>query len=207
MRSLNPKIVTPTLFASVLSAALAAAAGAAVAAPAQDPPPTRTTSPAHSGASGNPTAEATQRDADSLALGLLAALNENEIAAARQAQQKGVTGPYLEFAQLMQTQHGENLRKTRQLGTLGGGAQVDALKNKGRQELAELGKHQGKDYEAAYAKAMVQGHQEALDLIDGRLTELARSAAVKSHLAQTRQHVATHLALAKGLPATATAAR
>ncbi|ALN57827.1 hypothetical protein GLE_2478 [Lysobacter enzymogenes] len=180
----------------------------AAAAPAQDPPPTRTTSPAHAGIGGHKTAEATQRDADSLALGLLAALDENEIAAAQQAQQKRVSGPYLEFARMMQTQHGENLRRTRQLGVLSASAEVEALKSKGRAELAELGRHQGRDYESAYAKAMVAGHQDALDLVDRRLSELARSAAVKRHLAETRQHVAMHLALAKGLPAVAaTAAR
>jgi len=202
MHALNRKTVATPL----LALSFAALAGGAIAAPAQDPPPTRTTSPANRG--GNPTTEATQRDSDSQALGLLAALNENEIAAARQAQQKGVSGPYLEFAQLMQTEHGDNLRKTRQLGTPGAGAEVESLKNKGRQELAELGRHQGKDYEVAYARAMVKGHQEALTLIDERLSDLARSAAVKSHLAQTRQHVAMHLDLAKDLPAAAaTAAR
>lgn len=196
MRSFPPmSVLAPGLLALLLAGG----------AQAQDPPPTRTTSPAHAG--GNPTAEATQREADSLALGLLAAVNENEIAAAQQAQRKGVTGPYLEFARMMQAQHGENLRKTKQLGPLGAGAEVEALKRKGRAELAELGKHEGRDYEGAYAKAMVKGHQEALELIDRRLSELARSAALKRHLAQTRQHVADHLAMAKGLPAVATAAR
>ncbi|MFK3647317.1 DUF4142 domain-containing protein [Lysobacter enzymogenes] len=202
MHALNLKTVATPL----LALSFAAVAGGAIAAPAQDPPPTRTTSPANRG--GNATAETTQRDSDSQALGLLAALNENEIAAARQAQQKGVSGAYLEFAQLMQTQHGDNLRKTRQLGALGSGAEVESLKNKGRQELAELGRLQGKDYEVAYARAMVKGHQDALALIDGRLSDLARSAAVKSHLAQTRQHVAMHLQMAEDLPAAAaTAAR
>lgn len=150
----------------------------------------------------NATAAATQRDAEALALGLLAVVNENEIAAARQAEAKGVSGAHRQFAELMIQAHGENLAKTRRLGTLGRGAEVDALRQKGQQELAALARKGPGEYPAAYAQAMVEGHQQALSLIDSRLNGLARSAAVKSHLADTRAHVVQHLAKAKALAGT-----
>lgn len=138
---------------------------------------------------------------DSLALGLLAALNEHEIAAAQQAESKKVSAPVLAYAQMMIKQHGENLAQTKALGTLASTPEVQAMKDKGKSDLDALGQKSGKDYEAAYLDAMVDGHTEALGLIDGRLLSLASAGPVKDHLIATRGHVVTHLEEAKKLQA------
>lgn len=136
---------------------------------------------------------------DSLALGLLAALNEHEIAAAQQAEGKKVSAPVLAYAQMMEKQHGDNLAKTKTLGSLASTPEVQAMKEKGKSDLDALGQKTGKDYETAYVDAMVAGHTEALGLIDGRLLSLASAGPVKDHLIATRGHVVMHLEEAKKL--------
>lgn len=143
----------------------------------------------------------TARAGDSVALGMLAAINQHEIDAAKQAKAKKVSAPVLAYAAKMEKEHGENLAKTKTLGTLSNDAQVQAQKVEGKQHLAELGKKSGKDYESAYVDAMVKGHSDVLAKIDGTLLPMATSAAVKKHLTETRGHVAMHLDEAKALQA------
>lgn len=157
-----------------------------------------TTEPAATPAASPATAATTD---DSLALGLLAAVNEHEIAAAQQAESKKVSPPVLAYAQMMEKQHGENLAKTRSLGSLAATPEVQAMKDKGKSDLEALGQKNGKDYETAYVEAMVSGHTEALALIDGRLLSLASAGPVRDHLTETRGHVAMHLEEAKKLQA------
>lgn len=141
------------------------------------------------------------RTGDSVALGMLAAINQHEIDAARQAKAKKVSAPVLAYAAKMEKEHGENLAKTKTLGTLSNDAQVQAQKAEGKKHLADLEKKSGKDYEAAYVDAMVKGHSDVLAKIDGTLLPMATSAAVKKHLTETRGHVAMHLDEAKALQA------
>ena len=138
---------------------------------------------------------------DSLALGLLAALNEHEITAAQQAQSKNVSAPVLAYAKMMEKEHGDNLAKTKTLGSLASTPEVQVMKDKGKSDLDMLGQKNGKEYETAYVDAMVSGHTEALALIDGRLLSLASTGPVKDHLMETRDHVVMHLEEARKLQA------
>jgi predicted outer membrane protein len=163
--------------------------------PAAGTPPANPDTAAATTGTTTPTAD------DSLALGLLGAVNEHEIAAAKQAKEKKVSEPVMEFAQMMETQHSENQEKTESLGTPASTPEVQAMVDKGQKELDELGKKSGKEYETAYVEAMVKGHTEALSLIDTRLMTLASSEPVKTHLTETRDAVAKHLEEAKELQA------
>lgn len=145
------------------------------------------------------TATATPATDDSLALGLLAAVNDHEIKAAQQAYSKQVSGPVMEYARMMEKEHTDNLVATKALGALADTPEVQAMKEKGANELAELGKQSGKAYETAYVDAMVKGHTEALALIDGRLLSLSSAGPVRDHLSKTREHVAMHLEAARKL--------
>ena len=143
---------------------------------------------------------------DALALGLLAAVDDHEIQAAQQALSKKVSGPVMDYARMMEKQHTDNLVQTKALGALADTQEVQAMKQKAAADLAELGKKSGKEYETAYVTAMVDGHTEALALIDGRLLSLASAGPVRDHLTKTRQHVAMHLEAAQKLQAAAPAA-
>lgn len=139
---------------------------------------------------------------DSFALGLLAAVNEHEIAAAKQAKSKKVSGPVLDYATRMEKEHGENLTRTKALGALSNDAEIRAQKVKGADELKTLGQQNGSAYAKAYMDAMVKGHEQALNLIDTKMLPSAATAPVKKHLTETRAHVANHLAAAKEIVAT-----
>jgi len=147
-----------------------------------------------------PAASAT--DDDALALGLLAAVDDHEIQAAQQAKSKKVSAAVMDYANMMEKQHTDNLVETKALGSLADTPEVQAMKEKGASDLAELGKLSGKEYETAYVDAMVKGHTEALALIDGRLLTLASLGPVRDHLAKTREAVAMHLEAARKLQGT-----
>ncbi len=134
---------------------------------------------------------------DDIALGLLGAVDKNEIAAAKQAQEKRVTGAVLEYAKMMEKEHTDNLEKTKALGTLAATPDVKQLETNGEQELTTLGQKSGKEYAAAYIDAMIAGHKEALSLIDTQMTAAASTEPVKQHLADTKTHVEQHLAKAE----------
>lgn len=136
---------------------------------------------------------------DSLALGLLAAVNDHEIKAAQQALSKQVSAPVADYARLMEKEHTDNLVTTQSLGALADTPEVQAMKEKAASDLAELDKQSGKAYETAYVDAMVKGHTEALALIDGRLLTLSSVGPVRDHLTRTREHVAMHLEAARKL--------
>ena len=168
-------------------------------APATAAQPAPAPAPAPATTDGMPAAASSH--ADGYALGLLATLDQNEIAAARQAQGKKVGGAVLDFAKMMERDHGMNLDKTRALGPSMGDPDMDAMKAKGERELQALDAESGAAYEKAYITAMVNGHQEALDAIDGKMMPAATRDDVKQHLADTRKAVETHLAKAKEIAA------
>jgi len=155
-------------------------------------PPVGEASPAPEGA-------ARASSGDDIALGLLGAVDKNEIAAAKQAQEKKVTGAVLEYAKMMEKEHSENLEKTKALGTLAETPDVKQLENKGEQELTTLGQKSGKDYAAAYIDAMIAGHKDALQLIDTQMMAAASTEPVKAHLTETKTHVEQHLAKAEAI--------
>ncbi|WP_241093091.1 DUF4142 domain-containing protein [Xanthomonas bonasiae] len=155
-------------------------------------PPVGEASPAPEGA-------ARASSGDDIALGLLGAVDKNEIAAAKQAQEKKVTGAVLEYAKMMEKEHSENLEKTKALGTLAETPDVKQLETKGEQELTTLGQKSGKDYAAAYIDAMIAGHKEALQLIDTQMMAAASTEPVKAHLTETKTHVEQHLAKAEAI--------
>jgi putative membrane protein len=133
------------------------------------------------------------------ALGVLNAINEHEIAAGRQALDKGVSGDVAAFAQMMIDEHGRNRDQTAAFDPDANSAQAQAQKARGEQELATLAQKSGEDYARAYIDAMVKGHTEALAALDDRLIPAATRPEVKAHLASTREHVAQHLERARAL--------
>jgi putative membrane protein len=142
---------------------------------------------------------ATPANDDALALGLLAAVDDHEIQAAQQAKSKKVSAAVMDYANMMEKQHTDNLVETKTLGALADTPEVQAMKEKGASDLAELGKLSGKEYETAYVDAMVKGHTEVLALIDGRLLSLASPGPIRDHLSKSREHVAMHLEAARKL--------
>lgn len=141
---------------------------------------------------------------DAEVLSFVIAVDVNEILAASEAQKKKVSGAVMDYAKMLHTAHGTNMAKTIKLGqsikvTPSDTKAVDALKKKGAGELAMLIPLNGKEFEVAYLDAMIKGHTEVLAMIDDKLLKTAKNSALKSHLTETRGHVAMHLEQAKKL--------
>lgn len=136
---------------------------------------------------------------DSVALGLLAEVNQHEIELAKQAQSKSVSAPVLVYANSMITAHSQNLTDTMALGANTEGAEVLAKRSENDQDLAELESLAGDAYENAYIEAMVKGHSDVLTMIDKQLLPMATTAVVKAHLTKTREHIQAHLVDAQAL--------
>ncbi len=145
-------------------------------------------------------AASTLSDADSEALGVISAINQHEIAVAKQAQGYQLPPKVSDYAAMMIKDHSDNDAEIQKLGPPGDSQAATAQKNKGEAELAALGKHKG-DYAKAYIDAMVKGHTEALADIDQTLLPQAQSPEAKQHLQKTRTAVAHHLEEAKSVRA------
>lgn len=154
------------------------------------------------------------------ALALLNAVNDHEVKAAEMAKSKNVTGPVLEYANMMQADHGKNMSDTTALmQTLGGAganagaagaqaatagtdsARVGEQRAKAEARRAQLQGLQGEAFARGYMEEMVSDHAAALTLIDSMLLPAASDAALKSHLTATRGHVQHHLERAREIQA------
>lgn len=137
-------------------------------------------------------------DADSEALGVVSAINQHEIAAAKQAQGYQLPPKVNDYAAMMIKDHSDNDAEIQKLGPPGDSRAATAQKAKGQAELAALGQHKG-DYAKAYIDAMVKGHTEALKTIDDKLLPESQSPEAKQHLQKTRTAVVHHLEEAKSI--------
>lgn len=133
---------------------------------------------------------------DGGALGVLAAIDENEIALAKQAVAQDLGGATGEFAQQMLRDHEANLEKTKALGAEDS-PRADAMRARGKAAVEALSKTltlpDGKDaYRNAFMRNMVIDHGDTIKIIDAELLPAAESAPVKQHLEETRRVVSAH---------------
>lgn len=141
---------------------------------------------------------------DAEIMGLVLAVDTNEIEMAKAAEKMKLTKDGKAFAKMIRKEHSKNAAKVLKLGkTLKveparPQAALD-LRAKGAAALKDLATKTGTDFEPAFIAAMVAGHAEALQLIDNQLIPNAIGEALKTQLAETRTHVANHLEQAKRL--------
>ncbi|APP00931.1 DUF4142 domain-containing protein [Xanthomonas perforans] len=133
---------------------------------------------------------------DGAVLGVLAAIDDNEIALANQAIEQDLGGATGEFAQQMLHDHEANLEKTKSLGATES-PRAQAIRAKGKAAVEALSKTltlpDGKDaYRNAFMRNMVIDHGDTIKIIDSELLPAAESAPVKQHLEETRRVVSAH---------------
>ncbi len=137
-------------------------------------------------------------------LACVTAIDKNEVAAAKTALKKKMGKEAESFAKLLRDEHKDNQEKTEKLAKdlkLKEASSPTSLQltANGKDELKALSDKKGADFEKAYIDAMIKGHTEALQLIDGDFLTAGRSEAVKAYLNEVRTHVAMHLEQAKRL--------
>jgi predicted outer membrane protein len=139
---------------------------------------------------------------DAEALRVVAAIDRNEIEASDAALAKNVAPNIMDFARMMKKDHGDNLDKTRSLaarldaGMSEDSATVTRLRSDGAKDVELLKALDGRDFETAYMRLMVQGHTDALATLKD-LSGKATHADVKAFLRDTQKAVEMHLKHAK----------
>lgn len=138
---------------------------------------------------------------DANALAIVATVDRDEVALAKQAKTKKLSAGATEYAAMIEHDHSANLAETKKLAKDDGAqsAKAGEIKKKDAKKKTELAPLDGAAYEKAYIDAMVKGHAEVLSKLDNELIPGAQDAAVKAHLKKTRGAVAGHLEKAKAL--------
>ncbi len=148
-------------------------------------------------------ATAEQSGGDAEILAMLVALDHDEVHAAMVAKEKAVRGPVMDYAKMLHEHHGNHVQETARLGQQiktvpAQTPAVRALHAKHAGALAKIVPLDGDAFARAFLDLMVQGHTEALGMLD-RQVNTAKRAEVKTHLTKTRETIATHLQAAKRL--------
>jgi putative membrane protein len=130
-------------------------------------------------------------------------IDKNEMNAAKAAMNRPVNPEVKAFAQKLYADHEKNLVETEALGKAillhpQESSLSTAIKQKGKEGLAQLNAMNTEQFQLAYAKAMVKGHKEALSFLD-KAIEKAQDNRLKQHLQKTRVTVLLHLKMAENL--------
>lgn len=147
-----------------------------------------------------------QNQKDGEVIAFLIVLNKNEINAAKTAMSKHVHPEVKSFATMLYSDHNQNLQNTLKLSKQIGQSpvesnQVASLKQKGKQEKAHLKSLKDHDFEVAFIDGMVNGHQEAIMIIDKSYLPSISNTQLKNHLQMTRKAIQSHLEHAKKIQA------
>lgn len=143
---------------------------------------------------------------DPEALTLVMTVDRNEIQAAEVAQGKQISQPVMDYANMLHTEHSNNLEKGQNLSQSSNiptdeTQMVGDLKAKGETTLEKIRPLSGNEFERIYIEEMIKGHQDAINMLDNQLIPSAQNEALRDHLTQSREHVAMHLERAKELQA------
>jgi len=136
---------------------------------------------------------------------LVSAVDEYEIAAIEQARDRKLGAATHEYAQMLYREHRENLAQSRELMSEGKPvepemtAEVHGLVGRNKEALEALAKTPAADYERAWLQAMVDGHTDALAMLDTRLIPAAKDDRLRNFLNNTRDHMAMHLERGRAL--------
>ena len=149
-------------------------------------------------------AVASPKKGDAAILSTVIAVDLNQVLAAAEAQKKPLSPAVMSYAKMLHETHGAHMGKTLMLGKKLGvtpidTAAVDDLKVKGAGELAALVAQDDAGFERSYVAALVKGHTEVISMIDQKLLKTVSDDELKSHLIDTRAHVAAHLEKARVL--------
>lgn len=138
---------------------------------------------------------------DGQIIGIIIAINNNEIAAAREAMQKSNNPVVQNFAKTMNRDHSKNLQDTMRVAQANNIAPMQSdksakIQKKGAKELYVLHKTPEPKFDVVYINAMIKGHKMVLDIIEKKLLPNATSPALQQHLQATHDKVAQHYQMA-----------
>jgi putative membrane protein len=137
-------------------------------------------------------------------LGLLIAVDDNEVALAGKAVKKKISREAMSYAKMLREEHSAARIETKKLAdrlTLKAASsnKSEELRAKGAQELKALAALNGAEFEKAYIDAMVTGHADVLQLLDTEVIPSALDTTVKAHVVDMRAKIAAHMEHGKRL--------
>lgn len=135
-----------------------------------------------------------EQDAAAEALGLVVAVDELAIEAAERVLERPDLDPDVRrFADTVLSEHSTSLAAAQALDIAPQtSAEVADLRARRAARLREIDSLHGQELERAYLESLVEGHREALRMLD-RLSPDADDDDVRDHLAGTRAHLTQHL--------------
>ncbi len=142
-------------------------------------------------------------DHDGEIIAYMEAINNSEINVAKVAKDKKVDADVMKFADMMITQHSDNLQQVTNLSAKNNIAAdetpaVKKFKENSDKDLASLSKLDDAKFQKAYIKAMIKGHTDVGNMLM-HFEKEAQNADLKQYLANTKTAVEHHLAEAKKL--------
>ncbi len=174
--------------------------------PASTDSPTAPTAPAASAASAAPEPPALEALTEAQMAKLSELVNTAEVDQAKLAQRRAKAPAVKRFADMMVNHHNQALREQAKLVkklnlSPADSATAMALRSDGKKTLETLKSAPAADFDAAYLKSQVDGHQKVLDLLDTQLLPSAKTPEVADALRKGRAAVEEHLSEAKALQA------
>lgn len=143
------------------------------------------------------------KDHDGEIIAFMEAINTHEIDASKVAKDKNVDKQTMEFADMMVSQHSENLQQVKDISSKINVAAddtkaVEKFKVKGDKDLEKLSSLTDKKFQSAYIKAMIKGHTDVNNML-AKFEKEVKNADLKEYLVNTKTVVEQHLAEAKQL--------
>ncbi|MCI0612631.1 DUF4142 domain-containing protein [bacterium] len=137
-------------------------------------------------------------------LAYLIAMNEAEVAAARDAIAKNVDARVIKFAEHMSKDHGKNLDDTQKLASSMDVQPQDTdsvmrFRERAAGIRTDLSPLDGGAFANAYREYMVRDQEKALEMIDDNFLKHAKDVQLMDHLKVTRSTVAEHYSQAKDI--------
>ncbi|HEX7676248.1 MAG TPA: DUF4142 domain-containing protein [Bdellovibrio sp.] len=135
--------------------------------------------------------------------------NKAEIDAGKMAKSKASNSQVKDFAKMMVDAHEENMKdgkkieKKEKIKSETTDTSKD-LKSSTKDQLAELKKKKGSDFDKAYIDNQVAMHQQLLNDLDNKFIPAATNPEFKTYLQNTREHVQKHLSKAQEIQSTMT---
>lgn len=143
------------------------------------------------------------KDHDGEIIAYMQAIDNHEINVSKVAKDKKINEDVMKFADMMITQHTDNLQQVTDISTKDNIAadetsDVKKFKENGDKNLATLSKLDDAKFQKAYIKAMIKGHTDVNNMLMHFEKEV-KNADLKQYLVNTKKAVEEHLADAKKL--------
>lgn len=143
------------------------------------------------------------KDHDGEIIAYMQAIDNSEMSVSKVAKDKKIDADVMKFADMMISQHGDNLQQVTDLSSKINIAAdetpaVKKFKENSDKDLAQLSKLDDTKFQKSYIKAMIKGHTDVNNMLMHFEKEV-QNADLKQYLVNTKTAVEEHLADAKKL--------